>query len=309
MIFNIQRCSVHDGSGLRTLVFLKGCPLNCLWCANPESQSYQYDIMEFPARCIGCGACEKVCPKKAISLIDGEYKINRELCNRCFKCADVCFAEAKRVVGKESSVEELFAEIEKDRPFYSLYGGGVTFSGGEPLMQPKFLTEIAKKCHESGMNVAIESCGYGKYENFKAVLPYVDYAFLDIKHIDSHKHKELTGVGNEIILKNVQHIAEFGIPITARTPIIPGYNDSSENICGIAEFLSTLSSVNDYELLPYHNLGESKYNSLGIPYEIKGVKTPEDSEMRELVKQANEILKSYGKECFFTKDNEKEIVK
>ncbi|MGM0113511.1 glycyl-radical enzyme activating protein [Enterococcus sp. DIV0187] len=309
MIFNIQRCSVHDGSGLRTLVFLKGCPLRCLWCANPESQSYVYDIMEFPARCISCGACERVCPEKAISVVDGEYRIDRKKCKRCFKCADACFAEAKRIVGQENSVEELFNEIKKDQPFYSLYGGGVTFSGGEPLTQPKFLSEIAKKCQENGINVAIESCGYGKYEDFKCVLPYVDYMFLDIKHIDSKQHKNLTGIGNRVILENVRQIAEYGIPITVRTPIIPGYNDSPENIIGISKFLCTLPAVKEYELLAYHNLGESKYRSLGIPYELKEVNPPSDTEMGSLTRKANQVLNEFGKECFFTKDNEKEIVK
>lgn len=309
MIFNIQRCSVHDGNGLRTLVFLKGCPLRCLWCANPESQSYDYDIMEFPARCISCGACEKVCPEKAISVVDGEYKIDRRKCKRCFKCAEVCFAEAKRVVGQENSIQELFDEIKKDQPFYSLYGGGVTFSGGEPLTQPKFLSEIAKKCHNNGINVAIESCGYGNYEDFQCVLPHVDYMFLDIKHIDSKKHRLLTGIGNQNILANVQKIAEYGIPVTVRTPIIPGCNDSVENIVGIAQFLSSLPTVLEYELLAYHNLGESKYRSLGIPYSLKNVDPPEDSEMRKLVREANRVLNKFGKECFFTKNNEKEIVK
>lgn len=309
MIFNIQNCSIHDGSGLRTLVFFKGCPLHCLWCANPESQSCQPDIMELPSRCIGCGACEEVCPESAIAGASGEFRINRDLCKLCFKCTNRCYAESKRVIGREYSVEELFARIAKDRPFYSMYGGGVTFSGGEPLTQPEFLAKIAKRCHGSGIHVTVESCGYAIYDQFKAALPYIGDMFLDIKHIDTDVHKTLTGKGNELILDNIKRISDYGIPITVRTPVIPGYNDSPQNIIGIAEFISALPSVKEYELLPYHNFGESKYKSLGMPYVIKGVLSPLDSNMRDLVKQANQILQHCGKECFYIKDNNKEIVK
>lgn len=309
MIFNIQKCSIHDGTGLRTLVFLKGCPLSCRWCANPESQSYQPDIMELPARCIGCGACEKVCPEGAIEKIDDQYQINRTLCKRCYRCTDRCYAESKKIAGKDYTIEELFAEIEKDRPFYSLYGGGVTFSGGEPLTHPVFLTAIAKKCRENGINVAIESCGHGVYEQFKTALPYVDQIFMDIKHIDPDVHQRLTGKGNELILENVRKIAEFGIPLTIRTPVVPNCNDTYENIGGIAEFIAQLPEVKEYELLPYHNLGESKYKSLGIPYTLEGVAPPPDEAIEKLVKRGNQILESYGKQCFFVKNNRKEIIK
>lgn len=309
MIFNIQKCSIHDGSGLRTLVFFKGCPLHCWWCANPESQSYQQDIMELPARCIGCGACEKVCPEKAITSYSGQWKINRELCKHCFACTNRCYAESKRVVGKDYTVAELFAEIDKDRRFYSLYGGGVTFSGGEPLTHPKFLTEITKACRQNKINVAVESCGYGNYQQFKTALPYIDHMFIDIKHINSGIHKELTGKGNELILDNVSRIADSGIPITIRTPVIPGYNDSAENITGIAKFISTHPGVEEYELLPYHNLGEFKYEALGIPYLLKEVLSPSDTAVEHLVRQGNRILEPYGKECFYTKNNRREIIK
>lgn len=310
MIFNIQKCSIHDGDGIRTTVFFKGCPLHCKWCANPESQSYKLDIMEFPARCIGCNACQTVCPNGAIEVSESGYnRINREKCKKCFHCVDRCYAESKQAVGKEYDVEELMKEIEKDRQFFSSSGGGVTFSGGEPLTQPAFLTQVAKKCHANGIHVTIESCSYGNYEEFKTALPYIDGAFLDLKQIDSEKHKELTGVGNERILSNIRKIAESGIPIIIRTPVVPGCTDSIENITGIAEFISELPGVREYELLPYHNLGESKYKSLGIPYELKGTKTPEDEYMRTLVKAANEILNPHGKQCFYMKNNKKEIVK
>lgn len=308
MIFNIQKCSIHDGDGIRTLVFLKGCPMECLWCANPESQSYKAEIMESQALCIECGVCQQVCPESAIPSSSNGYKIDRSLCTDCFKCTEHCYAESKVIVGKDYSIEELFDEIEKDRPFYSMSGGGVTFSGGEPLTHPVFLREITKKCHENGINVVVESCGYGIYDEFKEALPYIDSMFLDIKHIDSNIHKDLTGKGNELIFENIKRIAEYGIPITARTPIVPGYNDSPENIIGISEFISTIPGITEYELLAYHNLGESKYNSLGRPYDLKGVQSPSDEEMRDLVKCANQILQDYNKKCFYVKDNEKEMI-
>lgn len=306
MIFNIQKCSIHDGGGLRTLVFFKGCPLRCKWCANPESQRYDRGIMESPVRCVGCGLCRSVCPKGAIRE-DGT--IDRTLCDNCMKCTEVCYAESKKITGKDYTLDELYKEIEKDRPFYKLYGGGVTFSGGEPLTQGEYLRDIAKRCHEGGIHVMVESCGYAVYDIFKDALPYIDSMFMDVKCIDSAKHKEITGAGNELILENIRKISEFGIPITIRTPIIPGYTDDVENIEGIAEFVGSLQTVKEYELLAYHNFGEPKYKALGREYELRGLETPCDEAMRNLVKTANGVLSKYRKECFWTKNNNKEVIK
>lgn len=305
MIFNIQKCSIHDGNGLRTLVFFKGCHLRCPWCSNPESQSYRKEIMESPVRCIDCGVCKDVCPKSAIS---DDYRIDRSLCTNCFTCTDSCYAESKRVVGRDYSIEELYNEIKKDKPFYSIHGGGVTFSGGEPLTHVSDLKEIAKKCHDNRINVVVESCGYGEYEEFKEALPYIDAMFMDIKHIDSEIHKTLTGMNNELILNNIKRISEFGIPIIIRTPIVPGYTNSQENIKGIAEFISKIPTVYEYELLQYHNFGEAKYNSLGKPYALKGLAAPTDEEMNDLVRCANQILQKYKKESYWMKNNEKEVI-
>ena len=309
MIFNIQKCSIHDGNGLRTLVFLKGCPLHCLWCANPESQSYKPEIMENMKKCIGCGACIKACPNQAIHITDQGPIIDRQHCVSCGKCADICYAGAKYVMGEEMAVEEVFRQIKKDEVFYSIKGGGVTFSGGEPLTDPEFLTAILKRCHEARINTAMESCGMGDYEKFKSALPYLDSCFLDIKHIDSARHRELTGAGNELILSNIRKIAEAGVPVTIRTPIIPGCNDSVDNITGIAEFIATLPNVVSYELLPYHEFGKNKYHMLGRDYPLEGTVPPSDDAMDELVMAANDILNPYGTYCFYTKDNCKKIVR
>ena len=306
MIFNIQKCSIHDGNGLRTLVFFKGCPLRCPWCANPESQLYTPEILESPIRCVGCGACKVVCP---VSAIRDDFSIDREVCTNCFACIDHCYAEAKRIAGKEYGIEELFKEIDKDRPFYAMYGGGVTFSGGEPLTHPKYLKEIARRCHTDGINVCIESCGFGDYEQFRHALPYIDAMFMDIKIIDPVKHKEVTGVSNELILENIRKICEFGIPVAIRTPVVPGYTDSVENIEGIARFVAETPGIREYELLKYHNFGEPKYRALGGEYPLKDLVPPTDEEMNELVRRANQILWESKKVCFWTNNNRKEVIR
>lgn len=309
MIFNIQKCSVHDGTGLRTLVFFKGCPLRCPWCANPESQSFEKEIMEVPRKCIGCMACVNRCPNKAIIVSDGGFTINRSLCRNCFVCTDICYAEAKQAVGKKMSTEELFNEINKDRLFYQYFGGGVTFSGGEPLTHSKELTDILRKCKSNHINTAIETCGMGSFDEFKSVLPYLDEMFFDIKLIDSIEHKNVTSLGNEIILDNLKRISSYDIPITIRTPIVPGYTDSEENIKGIANFIKDIPNVQGYELLPYHSLGKSKYASLGREYKLNEVNPPGDEMMEALVKMANQILCSHGIPCYYTVKNRKEIIK
>lgn len=307
MIFDIQKCSIHDGEGLRTLVFFKGCPLHCPWCANPESQLYEKEIMEFPRKCIGCESCINTCPTSALTVVNGQCLINRTLCNQCFRCTEVCYAESKKAVGCDMDIDTLYEEIRKDRYFYQQYGGGVTFSGGEPLTQPVYLTKILKQCKENGINTVVETCGYGQFEQFKSALPYIDKIFIDIKLLDTFAHKRLTGADNRIILENIRKISDYGIPTTIRTPIVPTCNDSAENICAIAEWIKELSSVQDYELLPYHNLGVSKYAALGRPYTLAHISPPGDNLMISLVKLANQILQPYGKQCYYIKDNKKEI--
>jgi len=310
MIFNIQRCSNRDGYGLRTTVFFKGCPLNCAWCANPESQSFNKEIMEAETRCIGCMACLQEYPAGAISTscgsgppeggeAGGYPRIQRDLCRGCFHCTDICYAGSKHVTGYDISVDDLYREIEKDRVFFSRSGGGVTFSGGEPLAQPDFLYGIAKKCHENGIHVMLESCGYAAFDRFEKALPYVDAMYFDVKHIDPEIHRAAAGFDNRLILENLRRIADHGVPIIVRTPVIPGYTDSVSNIRGIAELLLTIPGIRDYELLAYHDLGESKYRALGRDYALSGTETPSKERMFYLADQANEVFRGSGKKCFY----------
>ena len=302
MVFNIQKCSIHDGPGIRTLVFLKGCYLSCLWCANPESQNFRPEIMNFYSKCIGCKECISCCPRGAIYEGKKGYAIHRERCNGCNQCVDNCYAEAKKLMGKTMTSEEVMEEVRKDKAFYAgRNGGGVTFSGGEPFLQADFMKEVLENCKREGISTAVESCGFASFSEIKKVLPYLDFIFFDMKHYDSEQHKKLTGQGNEKILENLQRINEYSIPITVRTPVIPGYNDDETNIIEIAKICAKLPNVRQYELLAYHELGVSKYENLDRIYELKETKTPDVTEMEHLVKEANKVLKAKGKICFYKK--------
>ena len=303
-IFNVQKCSIHDGRGMRTTVFFKGCGLHCLWCANPESIHFRPEISLNPTKCMGCGLCVKFCPNGAATRDEnGNLAFDRSKCTACGRCAEMCPTEARKRFGKEYTVEELFKKIYQDRFYFQQSGGGVTFSGGEALMQPEFLLAIAKKCKEYRINVAIESCGCGDYDRFKPCLDYIDYIFFDLKHMDPAKHKEITGQTNERILSNLRKINDHGIEICIRTPVVPGWNDSEENIRATAEFIRDLSSVKRYELLAYHKLGLNKYKILGRTYPLPDVVEPTADQMFHLVDVANEVLLPAGKKCFYNKDN------
>ena len=290
IIFNIQKFSVHDGPGIRTIVFLKGCPLRCLWCSNPESQKNQKEIAWSAQKCIGCSQCTNNCELKAISLNDkNELKINRETCTSCFKCANVCPSTALHVIGEEKSISEILDEVEADEVFYNNSEGGLTLSGGEPLLQSDFVIEILKEAKRRRIDCAIETTGYVEWKVLKEACKYLDTVLFDIKCIDSEKHKKFTGVNNERIIENFTNMCiEFpDKPVIARTPIIPGFNDSEEDIIGIIDFLKQFPNVS-YEFLPYHRLGQSKYASLDRPYPLGDIKL--DSEK---MKRLNEIAKAH----------------
>lgn len=296
IIFNIQRCSIHDGPGIRTLVFLKGCPLRCLWCANPESQAVKPEVSSLFKRCINCGICVEICPQNAISVDEGVYKINNELCDDCTLCAEECYAQSKQVIGREVTVDEIIDEIGKDAIFYKRSGGGVTLSGGEPLLQAGFILEVLKRCKELGIHTSIETSGYCDNSIIKNIAEYLDVIYFDIKHMDSEKHKMYTGVSNEKILENLKTLADMRKEIIIRVPVIPTYNDSDDNIKNVAAYALSLKSVKKIELLPYHGLGEYKYKSIGKDYKLSDLKEPDIESMNRLC----EIIKDAGMDCEVT---------
>ena len=287
MIFDIQRYSIHDGPGIRTLIFMKGCPLRCLWCSNPESQFQKQEMMLSAVKCISCGKCIEVCPTGAAG--EKNPAKAKKLCRNCGKCVEVCPSTARQMVGKNMAVAEVMEEIERDVRFYRRSSGGITVTGGEPLMQPEYVQALLKECNARDIDTAIETCGYSDEESLKKVIPYVDLVLYDIKHMDKEKHQEITGYGNAKILENARLIVEMHKDIIIRIPVIPGYNDSDENIENTAKFARTLNKVDEINLMPYHNFGESKYNSLGKHYQLEGIKSLE----RKALSHQKKILESY----------------
>lgn len=285
IIFDIQRYSIHDGSGIRTLVFMKGCPLSCKWCCNPEGQRNYPEIKFVVSRCVGGGKCKapcvKACPTGAISLFQGRPEMERGDCQGCGKCAEVCLYGARQLSGKSITIEKLMAEVLKDKLFYDFSGGGVTLGGGEPIMQFEFTNEFLKRCKEHSLHTAIETCGCIPWEHLRATLKFVDFVYYDTKHMDPIKHKELTGVSNDLILGNARRLLSTNSQVVVRVPIVSGYNDSEENIEAIARFVAE-SGGTMMELLPYHRFGVSKYSQLNRGYELEDVREPTEEHLQRL---------------------------
>ena len=292
-VFNIQHFSTEDGPGVRTTVFLQGCPLKCLWCANPESQKAVRQLAHRSALCIKCGTCIKNCPNGALSVKDSVISIDRNKCVSCGRCTDVCPSRAMFFDGEKKTADEVFAEILRDKGFYTASGGGVTCSGGECMTQADFVGEIFRRCREEGIHTALDTCGYFDPENIEKVLPYTDLVLYDIKMMDSAKHKELTGCGNELILDNLRRIVEYPAKVYIRIPVIPEYNDSVNELTEIARFVKDLDPSLHVDLLPYHRFGTAKYEMLGIPYQLNGVTSP-DEEQKESYKR---IFINLGLDC------------
>lgn len=305
LVFNIQRFTVHDGPGIRTEVFLKGCPLRCLWCDNPEGLRASQEVGVFSQRCIGidkCGRCLIVCPfskeGENIFIIEDNkiVGINRNICTECLKCALACPANALIVWGKWMTVDEVMEEIMRDLPFYERSNGGVTISGGDPVVQWEFALELLKECKRRGIHTCVESALYANWAILEKFLPYTDLFLTDIKIMDPVKHKEYTGVSNELILENITKIAKLGKPIVVRIPVIPGLNDSIENIRKTGEFIvkNLGVAVKQVQLLPYHTLGYPKYKSLGLVYPLEKLEVPPKEQFKENVEHLAELLRSYG---------------
>lgn len=292
MIFNIQRFSVHDGPGIRTVVFLKGCHMNCPWCSNPESLRLEQEIMYYPANCIDCNKCLDVCPAGAIDF-SVPSRVNRGKCNICGKCAGVCYANALVMAGQEKTVEEILEILKKDNIFYRNSGGGITISGGEPFVQYEFLEQLLKGCKANGWHNTIETTGHTTTKILKLILPLLDLVLMDVKHMNDEKHKEHVGVSNKNLLDNARVIAESGVSLIIRVPVIPGFNDDLMNINATAGFAVSLSNVKDLHLLPYHRLGQEKYGYLYREYQYEGLVPPARNDIEEL----KTIVETYGLCC------------
>jgi pyruvate formate lyase activating enzyme len=291
LIFNIQRFSIHDGPGIRTTVFLQGCNLRCFWCHNPESQPVHPVVEFFPDKCILCGRCAEVCPQGAQQIDKDQHRLYfREQCQLCGKCVDDCFARALVRPAREMTVEEVLAEIHKDRDYYNDSGGGVTFSGGEPFLQTDFLLELLMRSKRAGFHTAVDTAGNIPFAWIDAARPYTDLFLYDCKVIDDDRHKELTGVSNRLILENLRRLAEGQAHVWVRVPVVPGLNDTVEDIQQIGEFLVNLPGVEQVELLPFHHLGAVKYESLGRGYLAKGLKPPSEEWMDRLLR----VMDSFG---------------
>ena len=253
-IFDIQRFSINDGPGIRTTVFFKGCPLNCVWCHNPESISSTSVLSFLPDKCIGCGYCFKVCPHGAHLMIDGKHVIDRKKCDACGLCAKECYSGALELVGKIVTVEEVMATVMVDISFYQNSGGGLTVSGGEPLAQPEFCHVLLQKAKAEGLHCCCDTCGHAKWETFKKILNLVDLFLFDVKDTNPERHKINTGVDNKLIQANLQKLHDAGANIWIRIPLIPGWNDFEDNLAGLVEMFKKLPNIKAVEIMPYHNL-------------------------------------------------------
>ena len=307
-IYDIQGYAVHDGPGIRTTVYTKGCPLRCLWCHSPESQFYELELGYLPVKCLGADLCQNMCinacPEGAVvrneptQALDGsgmiqKVKLEREKCTVCLKCAGACVNKALYASGWDTTVDEVYSRVDRDRAFFK-NGGGITISGGEPMAQFQFTYNLAKKLKAGGLNVCLDTTGYAETAMFEEILPYIDLFLYDIKHMDTEMHRKLTGVGNEPILENARFLSEHGAALQIRVPVIPKLTDKEADLRRTAEFCASLGgAVKLVQLLPYHSTGRMKYDRLGWSYRLKNVEPPGESTMSEYL----EIFRNRGLNC------------
>ena len=304
MVFDIKKYSINDGPGIRTTVFFSGCPLSCLWCHNPESQYLVPELLFREGRCLTCGACVDVCPEGAISIESNVYIrltlesqetfdsviTDRSKCTRCQTCISTCYSGARQFSGRTVTVPEVMAQVEREIPFYDESSGGVTFSGGEPLMQPEFLSALLRACREQEIHTVVDTSGFANWNVFEQIRRDVDLFLYDLKHMNSARHREVSGVPNEPILLNLRTLSGYEHRILVRIPLIPGINDDEQNLRQSGEFLASLLKLEGVELMGYHNIAQAKYESLAREYKLADTKPPTE----EAMLHAAELLRSYG---------------
>lgn len=276
-VFDIRRYSVHDGPGIRTTVFFKGCPARCAWCHNPESQEPGPEVMFWQRRCASCGACAAACPAGAINMVNGYPVTSRETCSACGSCVRACRFDARTMVGRAVSVDDVMRELERDRIFYDESGGGATFSGGEPLAQPEFLESLLTACRAADIHTAVDTSGIARLELVGRLAPLVDVWLYDIKAVDPALHLQAVGCPNDEVLRNLRFLAAEGARVILRVPVIPGINDDEESLARLADFISSLDGRRPerLDLLPYHKIGVDKYPRLGRTYGLETMGEPD----------------------------------
>ncbi|MBI4318871.1 MAG: glycyl-radical enzyme activating protein [Chloroflexi bacterium] len=296
-IFNIQRFSIQDGPGIRTTVFVKGCPLRCLWCSNPESQRRPPELGHRDSLCTGCEKCTAACDKEAIGLSSGDagfqIEVDRSRCDNCGKCTDVCAPRALRFYGQAISVDEAFDEVRRDLDFYINSAGGVTAGGGEPLSQARFVAELFSRCHELGIHTTLDTCGYASVAALDRVLAETDLVLYDLKLMDRQEHRRYTAQYNEVIIRNARVIATRRVRMIARIPMIPGVNGSDENLTALAKLVRSLGDGVAANLLPYHRFGIAKYKALDRAYRLTEVRSPSAEQLEKAV----ELFRRHGVDC------------
>lgn len=289
-IFDIKKFAIHDGPGVRTTVFFKGCPLGCWLCHNPESQSFEQELMVRDGRCTRCGDCVEVCAQDAVSLNGDSVRIDRYRCDLCGTCAEVCLADAIEVAGRDVTVAEVVEELEKDVVYYDESGGGVTISGGEPFAQPEFLLELLRTCKARGLKTAVDTSGHVAPDLFRSVAEHVDLFLYDLKIVDDERHREFTGVGVESIHQNLRWLAERGRAVVVRFPLLPGINDDDENVRAMGQFLTSLEKRPRVDILPYHRAGVDKYDRLGREPRLPETLPPSEGAVAAVARR----LEGYG---------------
>lgn len=289
LVTDIKHFAVHDGRGIRTTVFLKGCPLSCRWCHNPEGIGAEPQLGYYAESCVGCGMCAKVCPVGAHTIADGIHVYDRKACILCGACTEVCSVNALHLYGKTMTVDAVLDIAEEDRIFYEQSGGGMTLSGGEPTLQFAFAKALLQEAKQRGLHTAFDTCGMAATERYEALLPYVDQFLFDVKHIDGEAHKRGTGVDNALILKNLQYLSDHGASIEIRIPLIPGYNDGDDVLDAIGQLLSGIHNTG-VRVLPYHDYAGGKYAALDMENTLPQTDVPDTGHLQ----YCRERLAAYG---------------
>lgn len=289
MVFDIQRFALHDGPGIRTTVFLKGCPLNCVWCHNPESKKRMPQLAFIKKNCVFCGRCQAVCRQGVHAITEKGHEISYDRCIHCGECEKACLDHALKIYGKKMDCEEILRTVLKDKDFFIRSGGGLTVSGGEPMLQPEGLSRLLKEAKRKELHVCLDTCGYADTKAYEKIAPYVDLFLFDYKVTDREKHRSYTGVDNDVILKNLDHLCRSGKQVYLRCPVIPGINDDDAHLSRIAELSRKYENIVQVNLMMYHDMAKGKSEQIGEAYQLKDLKTVEESEKKKLFERVRSL--------------------